>query len=96
MAKTLSHFGGMVIKNVGDSLVFYFPESSKGRKFGYLCCLEASLALLDAHDIVCEYAKKEGLPCINYRISCDYGKPFLTKSFHITCSLDNHWVFLAF
>lgn len=79
MAKTLSHFGGMVIKNVGDSLVFYFPESSRCRRFGFMCCLEASLAMIDAHDLVCECAKKEDLPCINYRISCDYGPVAIMK-----------------
>lgn len=73
MSKTLSRYGGQVIKNVGDSLLFYFPESSKNRTFGFMSCIEGALGMLEMHDIICICAKKEDLPCINYRISCDYG-----------------------
>ncbi len=73
MASTLSRYGGQVIKNVGDSLLFYFPESVKNRTFGYMACIEGGLGMLAKHDHVCLCAKQEELPCINYRISCDYG-----------------------
>ena len=73
MARVLNRFGGMIVKNGGDSLLFYFPESSKGRRYGFMTCLEGCLAMTDAHDFVNMCAKKENLPPINYRISCDYG-----------------------
>ena len=73
MARVLNRFGGMIIKNVGDSLLFYFPESSKGRKYGYMTCLEGCLTMIESHDFVSQYAKKEGLPLINYRVSSDFG-----------------------
>jgi class 3 adenylate cyclase len=73
MARALNRFGGMIVKNGGDSILFYFPESSKGRMYGFMTCLEGCLAMVDLHDFVCMCAKKEGLPSINYRISCDYG-----------------------
>ena len=73
MARIINRYGGMIIKNIGDSLLFYFPESSKGRRFGFMTCLEGSLAMIDAHDFICGLAKKEQLPPINYRVSCDYG-----------------------
>lgn len=79
MSKTLTRYGGQVIKNVGDSLLFYFPESSKSRTFGFMSCIEGALGMLEMHDIVCICAKKEGLPCINYRISCDYGPVVLMR-----------------
>lgn len=79
MSKTLSKYGGQVIKNVGDSLLFYFPESSKNRTFGFMSCIEGSLGMIDMHDVMCIEAKKEGLPCINYRISCDYGPVAMMK-----------------
>ena len=79
MAKTLSRYGGQVIKNVGDSLLFYFPESSKNRTFGFMSCIEGALGMIEMHDIICMCAKKEGLPCINYRISCDYGPVVIMK-----------------
>ncbi|MHA7647405.1 adenylate/guanylate cyclase domain-containing protein [Nitrosopumilus sp. S4] len=74
MARVLNRFGGMIIKNIGDSLLFYFPESSKGRKYGFMTCLEGCLAMIDSHDFVCMCATRENLPPINYRISCDYGQ----------------------
>ncbi len=73
MSKTLNKYGGQVIKNVGDSLLFYFPELSKNRTFGFMSCIEGVLGMIEMHDIICIYTKKEDLPCINYRISCDYG-----------------------
>ena len=45
MARVLNRFGGMIVKNVGDSLLFYFPESSKGRRYGFMTCLEGSSVL---------------------------------------------------
>ena len=79
MSKTLSRYGGQVIKNVGDSLLFYFPESSKNRTFGFMSCIEGALGMLEMHEFICIFAKKESLPCINYRISCDYGPVVIMK-----------------
>ena len=80
MAKILPRFGGKVIKNQGDSLLYYFPESSKARKYGFMSCIESSLAMIEEHDAICEILKKEGLPCLNYRVSADYGKVVIMKS----------------
>jgi len=80
MAKILNRFGGFVVKNIGDSLLFYFPASSKGKKYGFMSCLEGCLKMVDMHDYLCTCAKNEGLPCINYRISCDYGSVIMMKS----------------
>lgn len=81
MAKILSRFGGFVIKNVGDCLVYYFPESSKAnRKFGFMSCLECSLAITEYHDHICKILNKKGLPCVDYRVSADYGSVVLMKS----------------
>jgi class 3 adenylate cyclase len=80
MAKILPRFGGKVIKNQGDSLLYYFPESSKARKYGFMSCIESSLAMIEEHDAICEILKNEGLPCLNYRVSADYGKVVIMKS----------------
>ncbi len=79
MAKILNQFGGRVIKNVGDSLMFYFPESSKGKRYGFMTCIEGCLAMIESHPFICKIAKREGLPPINYRISCDYGPVVVMK-----------------
>ena len=81
MSRILSRFGGSVIKNIGDSLLYYFPESAKtDRKFGFISCLECSLAMIEAHDIVCNQLEKEGLPAVSYRISTDYGSVVMMNS----------------
>lgn len=74
MSTIISRHGGQVIKNVGDCLVYYFPESSKKEKqFGFIACLESALAMLDAHKMICHRLQMEGLPKVNFRISLDYG-----------------------
>ena len=81
MSNILSRFGGVVIKNVGDCLVYYFPESSKSnRKFGFMACLESCLAMAERHDDICKVLNQNNLPCMNYRISADYGSVVLMKS----------------
>ena len=81
MARVLNRFGGMIIKNGGDSLLFYFPESSKGRPFGFMACLEGCLAMIDSHDFICDCAKDAHLPEIDYRITCDYGPVMIMKNY---------------
>lgn len=78
MAKILSRFGGFVVKNIGDSLLFYFPESSKpNKKFSFMCCLECCLGMVESHEKICNRMREEHLPCVDYRISADYGSVML-------------------
>jgi class 3 adenylate cyclase len=81
MARMIPKFGGVALKNGGDSLLFYFPESSKPRrKFGFISCIECSLNMLEAHDSINESLTKEGLPNLDYRVSSDFGKVVLMKA----------------
>ena len=73
MSKILSQYGGVVIKNIGDCLLYYFPYGEKIEKGYYENCINASNALLESHDIICDHLHNEGLPCLNYRVSLDYG-----------------------
>jgi len=80
MSRILSRFGGFVIKNVGDCLFYYFPESCRpGKTFGFLSCLESSLTMIESRDFICQRLVKEGLPPVNYRISADYGSVIIMK-----------------
>ncbi len=80
MSRILSKFGGFVIKNVGDCLLYYFPESSKShRKFGFLSCIECCISMTENHYSICEKLYQENLPSVNYRVSADYGSVILTK-----------------
>ncbi len=81
MAQIVEKFGGFVIKNIGDSLLFYFPDSSKSsQSYDFKNCLECSLAMIEEHDAINELLKKEKLPSLNYRISADYGEVSIMKT----------------
>ena len=80
MAKILPKFGGRVIKNQGDSLLYYFPESSKATKVDFLSCLESTQVMIESHDEICENLREKKLPNLDYRISLDYGKVVVMKS----------------
>lgn len=81
MSVIVSKFGGAVIKNVGDCLVYYFPESAKfDRQFGFMSCLECSLAMIESHDVLCQRLEDEELPRVDYRISADYGSVIMMRA----------------
>jgi len=81
MGSVLGRFGGVVIKNIGDSLLYYFPESSKHkRKYGFMSCLEANLAIIEEHKTISEELLEHALPSLDYRVSTDYGPCMLMKS----------------
>jgi len=81
MANILNKFGGVVIKNIGDSLLFYFPESCHPkRKYGFMSFIECALAMVQEHEQINERLQNEGLPPVDYRISADYGLVSLMKS----------------
>ena len=81
MAKILNRFGGFVVKNIGDSLLFYFPQSSKSnRKFGFMCCLECCLTMVEYHEKICSMMHEKHLPRVDFRISADYGSVILMNA----------------
>ena len=80
MARIIPKFRGVPLKNGGDSLLFYFPESSKQRRYGFISCIECCISMLELHDTIAEDLKKQGLPAPNYRVSSDFGKVVLMKT----------------
>jgi class 3 adenylate cyclase len=81
MSKIIIEFDGQIIKNVGDCLLFYFPKTSDlQNKEAITKSLECSLAMIGAHEFLCSQMRMDGLPCIDYRISMDYGYVIPMKS----------------
>jgi len=76
MATILNKFGVTLIKNVGDSLLFYFPEKTDSLS----TFLECILTMAETHDFLQEKYQSEGLPTIDYRISANYGSLSIMKS----------------
>jgi CheY-like chemotaxis protein len=74
VATIAKNFGGEIIKNVGDVLVFYYPQTSNdGNRDAFVDVLECSAALIAARDIINTKLHVEMLPPISYRVSADYG-----------------------
>lgn len=81
MSSIVKKHGGIAVKNIGDSLMYYFPEASDPTgKPGFIMCLECNLDMLAEHDNVNKMLHAEGLPPVDYRVSADYGKTMLAKS----------------
>ena len=73
MSKIIGRFGGKVIKNIGDCLLYYFPDSADSLESGLVNCLDCGLAMINAQNIISEETVSKKLPKLNYRISADYG-----------------------
>ena len=88
MAAIVEDFGGRIVKNIGDSLLYYFPK-----KIGFsekiLCkySLECAIAMLDSGKKINELLSQEKLPTVKYRISGDYGTVIIARDNH--SSLDD-------
>ncbi len=81
MAEMVEKFGGFVIKNIGDSLLYYFPQSSKStHDHSHLDCLNCSITMVEEHKNINKKMKNEKLPSLNFRISVDYGKVTIMKT----------------
>ncbi len=81
MAMIVKEFGATVVKNLGDSLLYYFPDTSDvSNKLAFADMLECNTAMLQAHPVINEKMQEESLSPINYRISADYGRVMIAKS----------------
>jgi two-component system, OmpR family, response regulator ChvI len=77
MAAIARSFGANVIKNTGDSLIYYFPETVhlSDNASSFKNVFECGLTMISANPIVNANLQKEnGSPNLSYRISADYGR----------------------
>ena len=78
MAAIARNFGANVVKNSGDSLIYYFPETidSSDNMRAFKNVFECGLTMLSVNPIINTRLQKEddGLPNLSYRISADYGR----------------------
>lgn len=89
MAAIVRNFDGTIIKNTGDSLIYYFPKTmghdlpfvvSHDNVTNFKNVFECGLTMLAVHPIMNVKLKEKGLPNLSYRISADYGKVEVAKS----------------
>jgi two-component system response regulator ChvI len=75
MAALAKNFGAKVIKNIGDALLFYFPDTSDSENMtAFKEVLECCTAIIAAHEFINIRLEAEALPPVGYRISADYGR----------------------
>jgi class 3 adenylate cyclase len=83
VAKIAREHGASVVKNIGDSLLYYFPAvSGISKRTQFIDSLECGLAMIDSHDVINNMMHAEGLPSVDYRISADYGSIMTAKTAH--------------
>ena len=75
MAILAKNYGAKIVKNAGDALIFYFPDSSDpSNEAAFKDILECFTTMILARDIINTKLHSENLPSVSYRISADYGK----------------------
>jgi class 3 adenylate cyclase len=79
LAEVLGRYGAVIVKNVGDSLLYYFPQTEQGDEGAFRDALKCCFALVDKAPDLNALLAKEGLPEVKYRISCDYGVVIVAK-----------------
>jgi two-component system response regulator ChvI len=84
MAAIARNFDATIIKNTGDSLIYYFPKTadSSHKVTAFKSVFECGLTMIAVNPIVNAKLQKEeeGLPNLSYRISADYGRVEVAKS----------------
>lgn len=79
-AEIVKNFGGIVVKNIGDALLFYFPIIASEEEHTLKKCLDCCLTLCESHDDLTTKLEKQKLPIFDYRISSTYGMVRIAKA----------------
>jgi two-component system, OmpR family, response regulator ChvI len=70
-----------VIKNVGDSLIYYFPETfDVTSSQGFKSVFECARTMMGAYNVINAKLEEANLPRVDYRISADYGRVEIVTS----------------
>ena len=87
MNEIVNNFEGVVVKNIGDALLFYFPKTNSKDEQTRKQALDCCLTMAESNKQVNNMMKKEGLPALDYRISATYGPVSVAKI--ATSSIDD-------
>jgi two-component system, OmpR family, response regulator ChvI len=75
MAVLVKSYGAKIVKNAGDALIFYFPDTSdSSNESAFKEAFECLTTIVLARDIINVKLHSENLPSVSYRISADYGR----------------------
>jgi len=79
MAEIVRKFDGIVVKNIGDSLLFYFPNTSTKQILEFENVLNCCFVMIETNPEINQMMSSEDLPPIKYRISGEYGPVIVAK-----------------
>lgn len=86
MAEIAKDFGAVVIKNIGDSILYYFPDTCDAEdKTSIQRSIECNLVMVESQVEINKLMAESSLPPVSYRVSSDYGKLAIAKSCISTC-----------
>jgi class 3 adenylate cyclase len=76
MAILVKNYGAKIVKNAGDALIFYFPETlDSSNEAAFNDTFECFTTMILARDVInTKLHSEENLPSVSYRISADYGR----------------------
>jgi adenylate cyclase len=80
MAMIAKDHGAIVVKSIGDSLLYYFPKTVDYKPEHFVCPLKCAQSMIECEDILNAKMKEHGLPSIKYRVSMDFGTVMLANS----------------
>jgi len=86
MAKIVQKYDGVVVKNIGDALMFRFPNTDLNDSKIMKNILECCLNMIESHDDLKKQLEKEKMPELNYKISITYGSVKVAQSTTSTIS----------
>jgi len=80
MAKIVINHNGEVVKNIGDALMFRFPNIASDDASTMKNVLECCLDMIDSHDKLKKQLEEENIPALDYKVSATYGSVKVAES----------------
>jgi len=79
ISEIINKHGGIVVKNIGDSLLYYFNKQKESDD-PIMNSFDCNLDIIEKRYDLNKQFENADLPKISYRVSSDYGKVFIASS----------------
>jgi len=80
MAKIVRKHNGIVVKNIGDALMFRFPNVDPNNREVTKNILECCFSMIESHDELKKELNAENIEALDYKISATYGSVKVAES----------------
>ena len=80
MAKIILQHDGEVVKNIGDALMFRFPNIDSNDTIAMKNALECCLSMIESHDELKKELNAAKIDALDYKISATYGSVKVAES----------------